>query len=107
MSPLTWYKNRSRRRGSQFHVDVKPHIYILFGKKMSAWANDEIRSVCSCIEGHNEGDIFHLVVAIFVMSFVFMRVVLVSLLQKNMPKFNKIPFYLQPHSSSGAKTLKK
>lgn len=27
--------------------------------------------------------------------------------QKNMPKFNKIPFYLQPHSSSGAKTLKK
>lgn len=24
-----------------------------------------------------------------------------------MPKFNKIPFYLQPHSSSGAKTLKK
>ncbi|KAG8138732.1 hypothetical protein E2320_001535 [Naja naja] len=26
---------------------------------------------------------------------------------KNMPKFNKIPFYLQPHSSSGAKTLKK
>lgn len=29
------------------------------------------------------------------------------LLQKNMPKFNKIPFYLQPHSSSGAKTLKK
>lgn len=29
------------------------------------------------------------------------------LFQKNMPKFNKIPFYLQPHSSSGAKTLKK
>ncbi|KAL1775327.1 WD repeat-containing protein 48 isoform X2 [Sigmodon hispidus] len=27
--------------------------------------------------------------------------------QKNMPKFNKIPFYLQPHASSGAKTLKK
>eukprot|EP00069_Balaena_mysticetus_P014859 bmy_01653T0 len=26
---------------------------------------------------------------------------------KNMPKFNKIPFYLQPHASSGAKTLKK
>ncbi|XP_035658852.1 WD repeat-containing protein 48-like isoform X1 [Branchiostoma floridae] len=26
---------------------------------------------------------------------------------KNMPKFQKIPFYLQPHSTSGAKTLKK
>lgn len=33
--------------------------------------------------------------------------VILSVLQKNMPKFNKIPFYLQPHSSSGAKTLKK
>ncbi|EPQ04074.1 WD repeat-containing protein 48 [Myotis brandtii] len=29
------------------------------------------------------------------------------LAHKNMPKFNKIPFYLQPHASSGAKTLKK
>jgi len=26
---------------------------------------------------------------------------------KNMPKFNKIPFFLQPHSSSGIKCLKK
>jgi hypothetical protein len=56
---------------------------------------------------HNEGDIFHLAVSIFVMTFAFMRFVLIFLLQKNMPKFNKIPFYLQPHSSSGAKTLKK
>ncbi|XP_022083499.1 WD repeat-containing protein 48-like [Acanthaster planci] len=27
--------------------------------------------------------------------------------EKNQPKFNKISFFLQPHSSSGAKTLKK
>lgn len=32
---------------------------------------------------------------------------LLLIFQKNMPKFNKIPFYLQPHASSGAKTLKK
>lgn len=37
----------------------------------------------------------------------FVVYLLIFLLQKNMPKFNKIPFYLQPHSSSGAKTLKK
>lgn len=27
--------------------------------------------------------------------------------EKNMPKFIKIPFYLQPHASSGVKSLKK
>jgi len=27
--------------------------------------------------------------------------------QKNLPKFNKIPFFLQPHASSGIKSLKK
>jgi WD repeat-containing protein 48 len=26
---------------------------------------------------------------------------------KNLPKFIKIPFYLQPHASSGVKSLKK
>lgn len=39
--------------------------------------------------------------------FLFICIILSPLFQKNMPKFNKIPFYLQPHSSSGAKTLKK
>lgn len=27
--------------------------------------------------------------------------------EKNLPKFNKIPFYLLPHVSSGVKSLKK
>lgn len=39
--------------------------------------------------------------------FCYLKQIYFILPQKNMPKFNKIPFYLQPHSSSGAKTLKK
>lgn len=43
----------------------------------------------------------------YTFDFCYLKQIYLILLQKNMPKFNKIPFYLQPHSSSGAKTLKK
>lgn len=73
--------HNSRTLKSQ-NLDLKGYVTVFF------WY-----SMCTAI-------IIIIIYLIYMYHFLF-------LFQKNMPKFNKIPFYLQPHSSSGAKTLKK
>ncbi|XP_029499159.2 WD repeat-containing protein 48-like isoform X3 [Oncorhynchus nerka] len=77
------------------YFQVPPHTPVIFGE---AGGRTLFRLLCRDSGGETESMLLNETVPQWVIDIT---------VDKNMPKFNKIPFYLQPHSSSGAKTLKK
>ncbi|KAM6953450.1 WD repeat-containing protein 48-like [Aplochiton taeniatus] len=74
---------------------VPTHTPVIFGE---AGGRTLFRLLCRDSGGETESMLLNETVPQWVIDIT---------VDKNMPKFNKIPFYLQPHSSSMAKTLKK
>lgn len=72
-----------------------PHTPVIFGE---AGGRTLFRLLCRDSGGETESMLLNETVPQWVIDIT---------VDKNMPKFNKIPFYLQPHASSGAKTLKR
>uniref|UniRef100_A0A8B9HPK9 WD repeat-containing protein 48 n=1 Tax=Astyanax mexicanus TaxID=7994 RepID=A0A8B9HPK9_ASTMX len=85
--------NRIQKGNGYFQVP--PHTPVIFGE---AGGRTLFRLLCRDSGGETESMLLNETVPQWVIDIT---------VDKNMPKFNKIPFYLQPHSSSGAKTLKK
>uniref|UniRef100_A0A8C6UE14 WD repeat-containing protein 48 n=1 Tax=Neogobius melanostomus TaxID=47308 RepID=A0A8C6UE14_9GOBI len=86
-------ENRIQKGNGYFQVP--PHTPVIFGE---AGGRTLFRLLCRDSGGETESMLLNETVPQWVIDIT---------VDKNMPKFNKIPFYLQPHSSSGAKTLKK
>ncbi|OXB69780.1 UNVERIFIED_CONTAM: hypothetical protein H355_012722, partial [Colinus virginianus] len=86
-------ENRVQKGNGYFQVP--PHTPVIFGE---AGGRTLFRLLCRDSGGETESMLLNETVPQWVIDIT---------VDKNMPKFNKIPFYLQPHSSSGAKTLKK
>ncbi|KAK3546206.1 hypothetical protein QTP70_025218, partial [Hemibagrus guttatus] len=86
-------ENRLQKGNGYFQVP--PHSPVIFGE---AGGRTLFRLLCRDSGGETESMLLNETVPQWVIDIT---------VDKNMPKFNKIPFYLQPHSSSGAKTLKK
>ncbi|TSS97513.1 WD repeat-containing protein 48 [Bagarius yarrelli] len=86
-------ENRLQKGNGYFQVP--PHTPVIFGE---AGGRTLFRLLCRDSGGETESMLLNETVPQWVIDIT---------VDKNMPKFNKIPFYLQPHSSSGAKTLKK
>uniref|UniRef100_A0A8C8IA88 WD repeat-containing protein 48 n=1 Tax=Oncorhynchus tshawytscha TaxID=74940 RepID=A0A8C8IA88_ONCTS len=87
------HESRIQKGNGYFHVP--PHTPVIFGE---AGGRTLFRLLCRDSGGETESMLLNETVPQWVIDIT---------VDKNMPKFNKIPFYLQPHSSSGAKTLKK
>ncbi|TSK16080.1 WD repeat-containing protein 48 [Bagarius yarrelli] len=87
------HENRIQKGNGYFQVP--PHTPVIFGE---AGGRTLFRLLCRDSGGETESMLLNETVPQWVIDIT---------VDKNMPKFNKIPFYLQPHSSSGAKTLKK
>ncbi|XP_077078434.1 WD repeat-containing protein 48 isoform X2 [Siphateles boraxobius] len=85
----------SRIQKGNGYFQVPPHTPVIFGE---AGGRTLFRLLCRDSGGETESMLLNETVPQWVIDIT---------VDKNMPKFNKIPFYLQPHSSSGAKTLKK
>uniref|UniRef100_A0A8C6UJ12 WD repeat-containing protein 48 n=1 Tax=Neogobius melanostomus TaxID=47308 RepID=A0A8C6UJ12_9GOBI len=85
-------ENRIQKGNGYFQVP--PHTPVIFGE---AGGRTLFRLLCRDSGGETESMLLNETVPQWVIDIT---------VDKNMPKFNKIPFYLQPHSSSGAKTLK-
>uniref|UniRef100_A0A3P9QCN5 WD repeat domain 48b n=1 Tax=Poecilia reticulata TaxID=8081 RepID=A0A3P9QCN5_POERE len=83
-------ENRVQKGNGYFQVP--PHTPVIFGEA----GGRTLFLLCRDSGGETESMLLNETVPQWV----------IDITQKNMPKFNKIPFYLQPHSSSGAKTLK-
>uniref|UniRef100_A0A673GR33 WD repeat-containing protein 48 n=1 Tax=Sinocyclocheilus rhinocerous TaxID=307959 RepID=A0A673GR33_9TELE len=88
-------ENESRIQKGNGYFQVPPHTPVIFGE---AGGRTLFRLLCRDSGGETESMLLNETVPQWVIDIT---------VDKNMPKFNKIPFYLQPHSSSGAKTLKK
>nr|XP_060496694.1 WD repeat-containing protein 48 [Panthera onca] len=86
-------ENRVQKGNGYFQVP--PHTPVIFGE---AGGRTLFRLLCRDSGGETESMLLNETVPQWVIDIT---------VDKNMPKFNKIPFYLQPHASSGAKTLKK
>ncbi|KAK9395790.1 WD repeat-containing protein 48-like [Crotalus adamanteus] len=86
-------ENRLQKGNGYFQVP--PHTPVILGE---AGGRTLFRLLCRDSGGETESMLLNETVPQWVIDIT---------VDKNMPKFNKIPFYLQPHSSSGAKTLKK
>uniref|UniRef100_A0A2K6FIV7 WD repeat-containing protein 48 n=1 Tax=Propithecus coquereli TaxID=379532 RepID=A0A2K6FIV7_PROCO len=87
------HENRVQKGNGYFQVP--PHTPVIFGE---AGGRTLFRLLCRDSGGETESMLLNETVPQWVIDIT---------VDKNMPKFNKIPFYLQPHASSGAKTLKK
>ncbi|NP_001404765.1 WD repeat-containing protein 48 isoform 3 [Mus musculus] len=85
----------SRVQKGNGYFQVPPHTPVIFGE---AGGRTLFRLLCRDSGGETEAMLLNETVPQWVIDIT---------VDKNMPKFNKIPFYLQPHASSGAKTLKK
>uniref|UniRef100_A0A3Q4HDN5 WD repeat-containing protein 48 n=1 Tax=Neolamprologus brichardi TaxID=32507 RepID=A0A3Q4HDN5_NEOBR len=83
-------ENRVQKGNGYFQVP--PHTPVIFGEA----GGRTLFLLCRDSGGETESMLLNETVPQWVID-----------ITKNMPKFNKIPFYLQPHSSSGAKTLKR
>ncbi|KAK1332580.1 hypothetical protein QTO34_007263 [Cnephaeus nilssonii] len=98
-------ENRVQKGNGYFQVP--PHTPVIFGE---AGGRTLFRLLCRDSGGETESMLLNETVPQWVIDITvddkFLEVELLDQ-RKNMPKFNKIPFYLQPHASSGAKTLKK
>ncbi|XP_008982295.1 WD repeat-containing protein 48 isoform X1 [Callithrix jacchus] len=98
-------ENRVQKGNGYFQVP--PHTPVIFGE---AGGRTLFRLLCRDSGGETESMLLNETVPQWVIDITvddkFLEVELLDP-RKNMPKFNKIPFYLQPHASSGAKTLKK
>ncbi|ROI48975.1 WD repeat-containing protein 48 [Anabarilius grahami] len=88
-------EHESRIQKGNGYFQVPPHTPVIFGE---AGGRTLFRLLCRDSGGETESMLLNETVPQWVIDIT---------VDKNMPKFNKIPFYLQPHSSSGAKTLKK
>uniref|UniRef100_A0A673KYW3 WD repeat-containing protein 48 n=1 Tax=Sinocyclocheilus rhinocerous TaxID=307959 RepID=A0A673KYW3_9TELE len=88
-------EQESRIQKGNGYFQVPPHTPVIFGE---AGGRTLFRLLCRDSGGETESTLLNETVPQWVIDIT---------VDKNMPKFNKIPFYLQPHSSSGAKTLKK
>ncbi|KAK9980180.1 hypothetical protein ABG768_013563 [Culter alburnus] len=88
-------EQESRIQKGNGYFQVPPHTPVIFGE---AGGRTLFRLLCRDSGGETESMLLNETVPQWVIDIT---------VDKNMPKFNKIPFYLQPHSSSGAKTLKK
>ncbi|XP_026097411.1 WD repeat-containing protein 48-like isoform X1 [Carassius auratus] len=88
-------EHESRMQKGNGYFQVPPHTPVIFGE---AGGRTLFRLLCRDSGGETESMLLNETVPQWVIDIT---------VDKNMPKFNKIPFYLQPHSSSGAKTLKK
>uniref|UniRef100_A0A672STL1 WD repeat-containing protein 48 n=1 Tax=Sinocyclocheilus grahami TaxID=75366 RepID=A0A672STL1_SINGR len=88
-------EQESRIQKGNGYFQVPPHTPVIFGE---AGGRTLFRLLCRDSGGETESMLLNETVPQWVIDITVV---------KNMPKFNKIPFYLQPHSSSGAKTLKK
>ncbi|KAL7976462.1 hypothetical protein Chor_008411 [Crotalus horridus] len=88
-------EQESRLQKGNGYFQVPPHTPVIFGE---AGGRTLFRLLCRDSGGETESMLLNETVPQWVIDIT---------VDKNMPKFNKIPFYLQPHSSSGAKTLKK
>ncbi|CAM9547553.1 WD repeat-containing protein 48 [Petromyzon marinus] len=87
-------ENRVVTKGNGYFL-VPPHTPVIFTE---AGGRTLFRLLCRDAGGETESVLLNETVPQWVVDVA---------VDKNMPKFNKIPFYLQPHSNSGAKTLKK
>ncbi|XP_016099984.1 WD repeat-containing protein 48 [Sinocyclocheilus grahami] len=92
-------EHESRIQKGNGYFQVPPHTPVIFGE---AGGRTLFRLLCRDSGGETESMLLNETVPQWVID-----ITVDYLTEKNMPKFNKIPFYLQPHSSSGAKTLKK
>uniref|UniRef100_A0A8C1T168 WD repeat-containing protein 48 n=1 Tax=Cyprinus carpio TaxID=7962 RepID=A0A8C1T168_CYPCA len=88
-------EQESRIQKGNGYFQVPPHTPVIFGE---AGGRTLFRLLCRDSGGETESMLLNETVPQWVIDIT---------VDKNMPKFNKIPFYIQPHSSSGAKTLKK
>lgn len=88
-------EQESRVQKGNGYFQVPPHTPVIFGE---AGGRTLFRLLCRDSGGETEAMLLNETVPQWVIDIT---------VDKNMPKFNKIPFYLQPHASSGAKTLKK
>ncbi|CAO2633215.1 WD repeat-containing protein 48 [Lemmus lemmus] len=88
-------EQESRVQKGNGYFQVPPHTPVVFGE---AGGRTLFRLLCRDSGGETEAMLLNETVPQWVIDIT---------VDKNMPKFNKIPFYLQPHASSGAKTLKK
>ncbi|XP_057347987.1 WD repeat-containing protein 48 isoform X4 [Manis pentadactyla] len=86
-------ENRVQKGNGYFQVP--PHTPVIFGE---AGGRTLFRLLCRDSGGETESVLLNETAPQWAIDIT---------VDKNMPKFNKIPFYLQPHASSGAKTLKK
>ncbi|KAJ3594759.1 hypothetical protein NHX12_004066 [Muraenolepis orangiensis] len=93
INPMEEEENDANHGNGYFQVP--PHTPVIFGE---AGGRTLFRLLCRDSGGETESMLLNETVPQWVIDIT---------VDKNMPKFNKIPFYLQPHSSSGAKTLKK
>ncbi|XP_071804408.1 WD repeat-containing protein 48-like [Asterias amurensis] len=82
------------RKGNSY-FSVPPHTPVIFSE---VGGRTLFRFLCRDAGGDSERSLLSETVPQWVVDIT---------VEKNQPKFNKISFFLQPHSSSGAKTLKK
>uniref|UniRef100_UPI00358E0F08 WD repeat-containing protein 48 isoform X3 n=1 Tax=Myxine glutinosa TaxID=7769 RepID=UPI00358E0F08 len=87
-------ENRVIQKGNGY-FQVPPHTPVIFTE---AGGRTLFRLLCRDAGGETESVLLNETVPQWVVDVA---------VDKNMPKFNKIPFYLQPHSNSCTKTLKK
>ncbi|ELT97651.1 hypothetical protein CAPTEDRAFT_214334, partial [Capitella teleta] len=83
------------RKGGNPYFSVPGHTPVIFSE---VGGRTMFRLLCRDAAGETEQMMLNEVVPPWVMDIT---------VDMNMPKFNKIPFFLQPHSSSGIKCLKK
>ncbi|XP_074655956.1 WD repeat-containing protein 48-like [Tubulanus polymorphus] len=83
------------KRGGNAYFSVPGHTPVIFSE---VGGRTLFRLLCRDASGDQEQMLLNETVPPWVMDIT---------VEKNIPKFNKLPFFLQPHASSGIKSLKK